>query len=213
MNTMKKLAAIILALTFVFLCACGSKDQVQEETTAAPETLPAEATTADSINTDDVAFPNVMTIYFSHTDPVKAVAEYILEKTEGEICEIDTLKDYPENEEELVSLISQELANDVRPAIENMPSDLRGYDIIFLCFPAWGGTLPRAVVSFIENYDMRDKIVIPVVYGTEEELNKSTVEINKLFASAILINGYSFTGDFLSRQAELDSWLSTVLYG
>lgn len=211
-----------MALMFVFLCACNSSDATDPTDTDAatdeavqsmPETLPAEATTADSIGADEVDSATFMTIYFSHTDPVKLAAEYINENAEGDIYRIETLKEYPEDEQALAEEIIYEKTNNVRPAILNMPTHLLDYDIIFLCFPSWGGSLPCAVSAFIENYDLRDRIIIPVVYGTEEELNNATVEINSIFPGAMLINGYCFISDFSDKQADFDAWLNTVLYG
>lgn len=215
MTPMKKILAITLALAFVLLCACNGNtaDTTETESSTEAETLPPEATTADSLGTDEVDSATVMTIYFTHTDPIGLAAEYINEKTEGSSYKIETLKDYPEDENELADVISQELAKDARPVIENMPPELLDYDIIFLCFPAWGGSVPRAVIAFIESYDMRDKIIIPVVYGTEDDMSNALIEINKLFPGAMLINGYSFTGDLAASQPALDTWLDTVLYG
>ena len=212
---MKKILAFTLALAFIFLCACNKTAENIDDTqsTTEIETLPPEATTADSLGTDEVDSATVMTIYFTHLDPIGLAAEYINEKTEGSSYKIETLKTYPEDETELADVISQELINDVRPVIENMPSELLSYDIIFLCFPSWGGSVPRAVISFIESYDMRDKIIIPVVYGSDEDMSSALIEINKLFPGAMLINGYSFTGDFSDKQTAFDAWLDTVLYG
>ena len=41
------------------------------------------------------------------------------------------------------------------------------YEVIFLGFPNWWYTVPMPVLSFVEEYDLSDKIIIPfVTHGT-----------------------------------------------
>lgn len=214
---MKKFTSILLALMFVFLCACNS-DTAGEETTAEittrePATLPPEATTAESIPDEEIEPARVLTVYFSHMDPVAGIAEFIKEITEGEILRVETEKVYPETEAELVKFVADEHQRNARPALKNVPPDLLSYDIVFLCFPSWDGTLPMALCSFLEDYDMRDKAVIPVIYGTENELMQAMADMHTVTPQTMLINGYHFTTDFTAEKDALTAWINNVLYG
>jgi flavodoxin len=214
---MKKFTAVLLALMFILLCACNSgtsgEEATNEITTREPATLPPEASTAESVPEEEIEPARVLTVYFSHLDPVEGVAEYIKETTEGGILRIETEKVYPETEAELVKFVADEHARNARPALKNAPPDLLSYDIIFLCFPAWDGTIPMALCTFMEDYDMRDKAVIPVIYGTENELNEAMADINAVTPQTMLINGYHFTTDLVTEKDSLSSWISSVLYG
>ncbi len=214
---MKKFTASLLALMFVFLCACTSgtagEETTCEITTKETATLPPEATTAESIPDKEIEPARVLTVYFSHLDPIEGVAEYIKEITEGGILRIETDRAYPETEAELVKLAADEHQKNVRPALKNAPSDLLSYDIVFLCFPSWDGTIPMALYTFLEDYDLRAKAVIPVIYGTENELMQATADIHTVTPQTMLINGYHFTTDAVTEKDALSMWINSVLYG
>lgn len=211
---MKKTAAIILSFLFIFLCACnGDKNEENatteenkvNETTEAP--INVEPVTSLEIEELDPA--RVYIAYFSHNDPIAGVAEYIYEKNDGELYRIETTKEYPDDEAELVKIA----ASEVRPELKNAPRNLSEYDIVFLLFPAWNNTMPKALFTFIEDYDMREKAVIPVCYGSEADLQNAMKDIRRLKPEMMIVDGYSFIGDFTEKAAEFDTWLSTALYG
>lgn len=211
---MKKLIAIFTVLVTVFLFACNSA--VNEETTAGSaeeSTLPPEVTTIESLTLETLDPARVMTVYFSHGDPVESAAEYIAEYTEGELLKIETVAVYPEDEAELVKKAAQDHRNNVRPALKNAPASLREYDVIFICFPEWDNTMPMAVFTFIEDYDMRDKIVIPVIYGDSAALQNATRDINTLVPGMLVAGGYNLKNDVISEKAQFDAWLESTLYG
>lgn len=215
---MKKFTASLLAIMFVFLCACTSgtsgEETTNEMTTREPATLPPEATTADSLPEDEEIEPaRVLTLYFSHLDPIEGVAEYIKDTTEGGILRIETDKVYPDTEAELVKFVADEHQRNARPALKNTPPDLFSYDIVFLCFPSWDGTIPMALCTLLEDYDMRDKAVIPVIYGTENELMQAMADIHAITPQTMLINGYCFTTDVVTEKDALSEWINSVLYG
>ena len=214
---MKKFTASLLALMFIFLCACNSattgEEATDEITTREPATLSPEATTADSVPDDEIEPARVLIMYFSHLDPVEGVAEYIKDITDGGILRIETEKIYPENEAELVKFVADERQRNARPALKNAPPDLMSYDIIFMCFPAWDGTIPMALCTVMEDYDMRDKAVIPVIYGTANDLMQAMADINAVTPQTMLINGYHFTTDLEAGRTALEAWVDSVLYG
>lgn len=213
---MKKFIAVFMVLGVLFLCACKSSS-AEENTTVNAElsetTEPIEVTTVESITLEEMEPAKVLAVYFSHNDGVGAAAEYIKEKTSCGIHRIETLKEYPTNEKELVKMAAEEHSKNVRPALKNAPADLRDYDIVFLCYPIWDGTMPMAVFTFLEDYDMRDKILIPVVYGDDSGLDKSVRDINSLFSTMIITSGFCIDDDFTSQQEEFEQWFNGVLYG
>ena len=111
---------------------------------------------------------------------------------------------------------ADEHQRNARPALKNAPPDLMSYDIIFMCFPAWDGTIPMALCTFLEDYDMRDKAVIPVIYGMDNELMQAMADIHAVTPQTMLINGYhinTFSADFDAEMKGFEAWVNSVLYG
>ena len=210
---MKKLIAIMTALLTLFLFGCSAADGEETVSDIASTTLPPEATTVESLELEELEPARVLTVYFSHNDGMEAAATYIAEKTEGDIYKIETIAEYPEDEAELVKKAAEDHRENARPAIKNPPGSLSGYDIIFLCFPSWNNTMPMVLFTFIEDYDMRDKIVIPIVGGDERALTNATVDINTLVPGMLVAKGYTLKSDIISEKAQFDQWLDEILYG
>ena len=211
---MKKITAVLLCLLLIFLCSCNStKNEETTKASAEETTIPEEITTVESLEIEELDPAQVLTVYFTHNDPIPAAATYISELTEGGLYKIETLGEYPEDEAELVKKAAEEYNNNVRPALKNAPTDMLEYDVVFLCFPAWNYTMPMALWTFIEDYDMRDKAVLPVIYGTETELYNAMRDIQSMAPSLMLADGFNFTSDFSDCEEEFNTWLNTVLYG
>ena len=70
---------------------------------------------------------------------------------------IDTIKPYPEDYGEATEVARQELHSNSRPALLNHVVDMGAYQVVFLGYPNWWGTMPMAVRTFLEEYDFRAK--------------------------------------------------------
>ncbi len=214
---MKKTIAVLLIITSVFLCAC--KKTVSEETTADAQESTSlveelEVSTELSLNAGEIDPSSVLCVYFSHNDCVDEAAEFISEKTEAELLKIETLGVYPEDSEALIKKAQEEHNKNFRPALKNAPRSLSEYDIIFLCFPEWDNTMPMALFTFIEDYDMREKAVIPVIWGDSEALDNATSDIRRLVPSMMIVSGYHFTDELSDEvKADMEKWINTALYG
>ena len=216
---LKKFIAIFTVLVLIFMTSCTAKNTDEEtsgETTLTENestTVQEEITTLTSLKDEEFEPARVFTAYFSHHDPIEAAAEFINEKTQGTLFRIETVGTYPENEEEYLKQAAEEHNKNIRPALKNAPSDMKDYDIIFLLFPAWSNTIPMAVWTFIEDYDMRNKIVVPVCYGKETELNNAIADIHSIMPPMQIVTGYNFSTDFLTASEDFTQWLNTILYG
>ncbi len=210
---MKKLIAILIAVLTVFLCACNKAQNDETTSGEFDTTVPAEITTVESLTLEQLEPARVITVYFSHNDAVEGTAKYISEVTESELLRVETIASYPEDEAELLKTAAEEHRDNVRPGLKNAPANLREYDIIFICFPEWDSTMPMAMFTFIEDYDMRDKIVIPVINGSEKGLQNATRDINLLVPGMLVAGGYCLKSDIVSEKSQFDLWLNTTLYG
>ena len=47
------------------------------------------------------------------------------------------------------------------PEIQDLPADLSGYDTLFIGYPNWNADLPMPLYTFLEEYDLSGKTIIP----------------------------------------------------
>ena len=107
------------------------------------------------------AQPKILIACFSWSGNTRAVAEQIARQTGGELFAIETVEVYPEEYRACTEMARKERDNDTRPALKTTVADMSQYDIVMIGYPNWWGTMPMAVKSFIESYDLSGKTVVP----------------------------------------------------
>ncbi len=103
----------------------------------------------------------ILVAYFSWSGNTQAVAEQIAGQTGGQLFKIETVKAYPEEYRPCTEVAKVERDNDARPALKSSVDNMAQYDIVMIGYPNWWGTMPMAVKTFIESYDLSGKTVIP----------------------------------------------------
>ncbi len=101
---------------------------------------------------------NIVELQVGNTE---VVAKKIQAISQGDLFEIDTIKQYPIDYMETTQVARKELDNDVRPELTDVIDNMDDYDIIYLGYPNWYGTFPMAVFTFLESYDFSGKTIIP----------------------------------------------------
>ena len=91
------------------------------------------------------------------------MADWIAEETGGDLFRILTEEPYGDDFDSTASRAQTELNNETRPALSTHidPEVMAGYDVIYLGFPVWWYDLPTPVWSFLEEYDLSGKNIIP----------------------------------------------------
>ena len=89
------------------------------------------------------------------------MATYIQEQTGGDLYEIQPVTPYPEDYNECGDVALEERDNNARPEIQDLPADLFGYDTLFIGYPNWNADLPMPLYTFLEEYDLSGKTIIP----------------------------------------------------
>ena len=120
--------------------------------------------------------------YFSAQGHTQAVAKRIVELTGADIYRIEAADPYAENPYDDSDRIQNEAYNDLRPGVANLPDKeiIAQYDTIFVGSPCWWHQPAMVVCTFIEAYDLKDKVVIPFfTYGATTYLNESMQKIYK----------------------------------
>ena len=95
------------------------------------------------------------------------LANWIQQEVGGDLFSIVVKEPYSSDYDECLDRAADEKAANARPELVNHLDKIEDYDIIFLGFPNWWYTVPMAIYSFIEEYDLSGKTVVPfVTHGT-----------------------------------------------
>lgn len=136
----------------------------------------AETTANNILNTDN-GDSDTLIVYFSRTGEnynvgnvevgnTAMLASYIKEYLKCDSFEIVPMDKYPENYDECTELASKEKEDNARPKIDGKIDNFDSYKTVFIGYPIWWGDLPMIMYTFLEEYDLDGKTVIP--FNTHE---------------------------------------------
>lgn len=105
----------------------------------------------------------VLVAYFSWSGNGQQMARWISEETGGELFRIVPEESYGEDYEACADRAKNELDNGIRPELSShIDADIMAqYDVIYIGFPVWWYDLPMPVWTFLEEYNLEGKTVIP----------------------------------------------------
>jgi flavodoxin/acetyl esterase/lipase len=89
------------------------------------------------------------------------VAYVIQENTDADIFRIEPETPYPLDHGTLLAQAREEQNRDSRPAIHSRVDNIGEYDTVFLGHPTWWADMPMILYSFLEEYDLSGKTIIP----------------------------------------------------
>lgn len=112
---------------------------------------------------ETVGESNVLVAYFSWSGNGQQMARWISEETGGELFRIVPSEAYGEDFDACADRAKNELDNEIRPELSSHidPEIMAKYDVIYIGFPVWWYDLPMPVWTFLEEYDLSGKTIIP----------------------------------------------------
>ncbi|MDE6706753.1 MAG: flavodoxin [Oscillospiraceae bacterium] len=122
------------------------------------------------------------------------IAEFIQEAVGGDLFEVDTVYPYDKDYYKCIDEAKKELHNNARPKIKAYPENFEKYEIIFVGYPNWWGTMPMCMFTLLEKYDLTGKIIIPFCTNEGSGMGSSEHDLKKICKGAIIKNGLSIHG-------------------
>lgn len=170
----------------------------------------AMAGNAQNPSSVDFANKKILIAYYSYSGNTKHVAEAIQAEVNGNLFEIKTDASYPEDSGKMIEQAKTEIKNNYRPRLSNFVHNIEQYDIIFLGSPIWWGTITPQVSSFLDNYNLSGKIVIPfITHGGSDAVDAIAAMTNQCKGCQVIQDGWSGYGD---RTLGLSNWLKDLGY-
>jgi len=166
----------------------------------------------------------VLIVYLSRTNNTRAIAEFIHQKVGGTLVSLELETPYPADYNATVQQVAQENETGYLPPLKTKIDRIEQYDVVFLGFPTWGMRLPPPVKSFLRQYSLTGKTVIPfntnAGYGegssfqTVRELCPKSTVLERF----VIRGGLERDGQYLvikgaraeGAQKEVDSWLRKI---
>jgi flavodoxin len=127
----------------------------------------------------------------------------------GDAFRIDTVKEYPADYEKTTQVAQAELRQGARPEIKGRVDDMSGYDVVFLGYPNWWGTMPMAIFTFLEGYDFTGKTILPFCTNEGSGLGHSESDIKKLCPKAKVQKGLAIRGTAVKdAEGDIADWIA-----
>jgi flavodoxin len=131
--------------------------------------------------------------------------------TGGDLFHIEPVKAYPEDYTETTEVAKNELRTRARPKVTGQVENMGAYDVIFLGYPNWWGTPPMAVFTFLESYDLSEKIIAPFCTHEGSGMGHGERDIAQSFPKATLLEGLAIHGtNASSAAAAVSSWIDKL---
>lgn len=140
------------------------------------------------------------------------LAKWIQEYAGGDLFSIKVNDLYPSDYDSCMDRAADEKAKNIHPQLENHLDNMSDYDVIFLGFPNWWYTAPMAIFSFIEEYDLSNKTIVPFCsYGTGG-IASSVKDIKKaLPKNCNVLEPFSvYRADINQAQSDVNKWLKEI---
>ena len=138
----------------------------------------------------------------------KIVAEMIADMTGGELFEIDTVKPYAEDYYACIEEAKKELQNHERPELKALPESLDQYDTIYIGYPNWWGTMPMAMFTFLEHFDLAGKQICPFCTNEGSGMGGSERDLKTLCKGADVRKGLSIHGaEAAQSRSKVETWV------
>jgi flavodoxin len=168
----------ILFAIFLFISACSSS-QTEESNIKVDTTLdPAK----------------VLIVYLSRTNNTKTIAEIIHRNVGGTLVALELEKPYPENYMATVQQVVRENETGYLPPLKTKIDSIQNYDVVFVGFPTWGMKLPPPMKSFLKQYDLSGKTIVPFNTNDGYGIGSSFETVKELCPNSKMLEGFTTRG-------------------
>jgi flavodoxin len=174
---MKKITLLLLTVAVCFFSACSKAQKQSEE------------------KTDMLKDKKILIVYLSRTKNTRAIAEIIHRKLDSDtLVALELEQPYPENYQATVAQVARENETGYLPPLKTKIHSISSYDVIFIGFPTWGMQLPPPMKSFLHQYNLAEKTVIPFNTNGGYGIGSSFDTVKELCPDSKILEGFTMRG-------------------
>ena len=232
---------ILSLVMLLGLAACGTEPvptqpdpgttapepSVSQEEDPAPSTSPDPGEESDPNNTLVVYFslpetddPNDMTEEEENSTVIidgevlgntQYMAYVIQEQTGADIFRIEAETPYPLDHDTLVDQAAEEQDQQARPAIADQVENMADYDVVYLGYPNWWADMPMILYTFLEEYDLSGKTIIPFNTHGGSGFSRTIDTIRELEPEAAVLDGLTISRNSIQdAEQEIVDWVQGI---
>lgn len=204
------LAASLFAMLIFTGCSNSPQQQAALSDSGAQTSVQSENDAAAPKSSEN---QRILVAYFSHSGNTRNIAAQIHAAVGGDLFEIQTVKQYNTDFETTVAEALLEQKSNARPALAAKVADMQAYDVVFLGFPNWCGTMPMALFTFMEQYDFSGKNIVPFCTHGSSGLSNTIDDLKKLAPSSAVQKALSLhRSEVRTADAAVKTWLRELSY-
>jgi flavodoxin len=136
----------------------------------------------------------VLIVYLSRTKNTKAIAEIIHKNVGGKLVALELQTPYPENYQATVQQVAKENETGYLPPLKTRIDSIEKYDIVFVGFPTWGMQMPPPMKSFLREYNLSGKTVVPFNTNAGYGIGNSFQSVKQLCPNSTIPDGFTTKG-------------------
>src|SRR5687767_555846 len=136
----------------------------------------------------------ILIVYLSRTSNTKAIAEMIHKNAGGTLVALELEKPYPDNYQATVQQVVKENETGYLPPLKTKIDSIQNYDVVFVGFPTWGMKLPPPMKSFLKQYDLSGKTIVPFNTNDGYGIGSSFDTVKELCPKSKILEGFSIRG-------------------
>ena len=124
----------------------------------------------------------------------EVVANKISILTGGDLFKIEQMVPYSSNYDTCVEESKEDKAKNARPEIKNCLKSINNYDVIYLGYPNYWGSMPMCVFTFLEKFDFTGKTIRPFCTHEGSGFGNSIEELKAECKGAKIEKGLAVVG-------------------
>ncbi|QEM06685.1 flavodoxin [Mucilaginibacter rubeus] len=166
----------------------------------------------------------ILIVYLTRTKNTEAVARMIQKDIGGKLVALELVNPYPADYRAHVAQMVQENQDNFLPPLKTKIDSIGKFDIVFVGFPTWDMKIPPPIKTFLKQYDLSGKTVVPFNTNAGYGVGSGFETVKELCPKSKVLEGYSTKGgierdgilfvmkDDKERQvnAEVQEWLKKI---
>lgn len=118
-------------------------------------------------------------VFYSLSGNTQAAAKVIAEGIGADLIELKLVKPFPTEKSKQLALGGMQAMFGMKPAIQELSKNIKEYDVLILGTPIWAGTIAAPVHSFLNKYQVLDKIVAVFTFSGGGDNKRCIAKLSK----------------------------------